>query len=84
MNPKLPKKVVEDHHDTHLVSSAVFLQDAQFDSGSTNRYNVRLEILPKPPKHAGKGSVIWSLEATIDVAWARDVRMRHPVEIALQ
>ncbi len=66
----------------YLHSSVVFLQEAQLHSGATARYSAGLVIGNEPPPHAEKAtSTSWRLVTTVDVAGARDITARRPVNV---
>ena len=77
------KEVHKDVKESYVHSSVVFLTDSLLSSGSTDRYDVRLEIDQEPPPHASSAIVKWRLELVVDVARARDVKTRHKVNVAL-
>ena len=81
--PRVPRQVTQTHREAYVHSSVVFLAEAQLQSGTTGRYNARLEIQPEPPPHAEQGAVSWRLVATVDVAHARDIKARRSVKVAL-
>ena len=83
MPTKIPKTVYKEHKDTYAHSSLIFLQDVQLQVGTTRTYQARLQIEPDSPENAGKGTVSWSLVATIDVARARDVTTTQQVDVTL-
>ncbi len=69
--------VTKNRKKSYAHSSITFCSNARLRSGTTNSYGAKLAIRPEPPQHmldgtATKGTVIWMLEATIDVAWSRD------------
>ena len=79
--PKIPKKVDRDVRETYVHSSAVFLEGAMLNSGSAKQFSFDLCIKPERPPHASVGSSIWLLEVVVDVAKARDVRVRRQVDV---
>ncbi len=78
---RIPKQVHQDHRETFVHSSVVFLEDTRLASGRTGSYNARLEIQPEPPPHARAGKVRWRLVTTTDVAGARDIKARRLVKV---
>ncbi len=81
--PRIPKQVHQDHRETFVHSSVVFLENAQLRSGVAARYNPRLDIDTEPPPHADKATLSWRLKTTVDVAGARDITARRPVMVTL-
>ena len=81
--PKVPKHLAEEHKNTCIHSSVLLLQGTRLSSGTTGRYEVGLEIQLTPPDHASVSTVSWSLALAIDVAYARDIHKRYPVEVTL-
>ena len=81
--PSVPKQVSKDHKENYIHSSVVFLQDAQLQSAKRNTYQARLEIQPETPDNAGKGTVSWSIVATIDISRARDINKKEKVRVTL-
>ena len=79
--PRIPKQVHQDHRETFVHSSVVFLEDTRLAPGKTGSYNARLEIEPEPPPHAREGKVRWRLVTTTDVAGARDIKARRLVKV---
>lgn len=82
------KQVNHTRNETYPHSSMVFLTDAEHRSGVTSRHRVRLVIGDEPPQHMSdptvtEAEVSWSLVAVLDVAQARDVSERRPVQINL-
>jgi hypothetical protein len=81
--PKIPKLVHKDVKESYVHSSEVFLTNVLLQSGTANRYNVRLMIDSEPPPHTGNATVKWRLELVVDVARARDIKARYKVNILL-
>ena len=79
--PMVPKQATEEHRETYVHSSVVFLENAQLRSGVAARYNPRLDIDTEPPPHADKATLSWRLKTTVDVAGARDITARRPVKV---
>ena len=78
---RIPKQVHEEHRESYVHSSVVFLEDTRLASGRTGSHNARLEIQPEPPPHALDGKVRWRLVTTTDVAGARDIKARRLVKV---
>ena len=81
--------VTKNRKKSYAHSSVTFCSNVQLGSGTTNSYTAKLAIRPEPPQHmldgtATKGTVIWMLVATIDVAWARDITKRLGVKVIVQ
>ena len=81
--------VTKNRKKSYAHSSVTFCSNVQLGSGTTNSYTAKLAIRPEPPQHmldgtATKGTVIWMLVATIDVAWARDISKRLGVKVIVQ
>ena len=79
--PKIPKKVDRDVRETYVHSSAVFLEGALMNAGSVKQFSFDMYIKPERPPHASVGSSTWLLEVVVDVARARDVRVRRQVDV---
>ena len=81
--PMIPKQVTKEHRETYVHSSVIFLADSLLSSGATDQYDIRLGIGTELPPNAGISIVKWRLELVVDVARARDVKMRHKVNVEL-
>ena len=81
--PKIPKKVDRDVKETFVHSSAVFLEGALLNAGSAKQFSFDLCIGAERPPHASVGSSTWLLQLVVDVARARDVRVRLPVDVTV-
>lgn len=79
-----PNPVLEDHKDSLVVSSHVFLKDAILKEGVTEKYNIGLKIGHKAPPHAKEAiSVKWQVVTTIDIAHAHDYVNKQTIKVNL-
>ncbi|MDE2860876.1 MAG: hypothetical protein OYI31_08500 [Chloroflexota bacterium] len=81
--PKVPKKVDRDAKESYVHSSALFLENAALGSGSVQQFSFDMHIGTEPPPRASVGKSRWWLEAVLDLARARDVRMRQSVKVVV-
>ena len=77
------REIVREHKEKYAHSSVAFLEATRLDTGKSARYSVRLQIQAEPPARANEAKVRWWLQTVIDVAGARDVRVRTKVDIAV-
>ena len=80
---RLPKQVTEHHKQTRVHSNVKFLWDTQLGASTVTSYLAKLEIQLEPPAHARDGSVSWTLVTAIDMAHARNVKVRRRVKLTL-
>ena len=82
-SPKVPKRVTKAHRETYVHSSIIFLQNTRLEATTRGSYRASLEIEPESPPNAAEATVRWRLVAAIDVARARDIKIRRAVKVTL-
>jgi hypothetical protein len=83
----VPVQSTEEHEESDVVESVVFITAAQLRSGRTVTYNSRLDIPTELPESVSgssgrtRATMKWTLVASFDVAGARDVNVSHPINV---
>ena len=88
--PMVPKQVSEEHKETDVRGSVVFVNDTRLRSGTASTYRAKLEIQPEVPLNVagsarrGRADMKWGLVTTVDVAQARDIATRQPIQVLVR
>ncbi len=82
------KPTTQNRSESYPHDSMTFVSDERLESGTSNKHEVRLEISHDLPQHmsdptASGGEASWLLVATLDVARARDIAERCPIDVVL-
>ena len=80
---RAPTKKMVEHKHSYVIGSAVFLETTRMEANMNESYNTRIQIHKDDPPYAFiKGaSMVWSLVAVLDVAWAVDVKLAKTVKV---
>ena len=89
MGPDITRKVVKEHKESHVHSSAAFAIDKRLRAGGSDTFDVRLPIQPTSPQQNLEAAadantdhdVKWSLVTTVNVARGRDPKSRRVVKV---
>jgi hypothetical protein len=83
----VPVQSTEEHEESDIVESVVFITATQLRSGRTVTYNSGLDIPTELPESVSgssgrtRATMEWTLVASFDVAGARDVNVSHPINV---
>ena len=91
MAPDVTRKVVKEHKESHVHSSAAFAIDKRLRAGGSDTFDVRLPIQPTSPQQNLEAAadantdydVKWSLVTTVNVARGRDPKSRRAVKVVM-
>ena len=80
---RVPTKKMVEHRHSYVIGSAGFLDPTHMEANMNGSYNTRIDIHKDDPPYAFiKGaSIVWSLVAVLDVAWAVDVKLAKTVKV---
>ena len=83
------KKVVQQHKESHVHSTALFARDTRLRAGSKGSYNAKLQIQQYTPPQSEEAAadanttydVKWRLVTTANVARGRDPKVQRTVKV---
>ena len=80
---RAPTKKMVEHRHSYVIGSAGFLEPTHLEANMNGSYNTRIDIHKDDPPYAFiKGaSIVWSLVAVLDLAWAVDVKLAKTVKV---
>ena len=80
---RIPTKKMLEHRHSYVIGSAGFLAPTHLEADMNASYKARIHIHKDDPPYAFiKGaSMVWSLVAVLDVAWAVDVKLAKTVKV---
>ena len=81
--PRVAKRVTHEENETYVHGSVAFAANTRLRSGTADRYQAQLEILPEPPPHAMESSMRWRLVATVEVAQGRSISRKQAIQVML-
>ncbi len=80
---RVPTKKMVEHKHSYVIGSSVFLEPTRMEANTNERYDTQILIHKDDPPYAFiKGAtMVWSLVATLDVAWAVDSKLAKSVKV---
>ena len=80
---RTPTKKMVEHKHSYVIGSALFLEHTHMEADMNGSYDIQIHIHKDDPPYAFiKGaSMVWSLVAVLDVAWAVDVNLAKTVKV---
>ena len=81
--PLLRQRVKKEEREAYVHSSAPLLGNATLQRDTTVQHTADLVINTQSPPRVSVARIEWRLEGFVDVAKARDVRVRYGVQIEL-
>lgn len=81
--PLLRRRVKKEEKDTFVHSSVPILDSATLQRDAAVQIEADLQISAQTPPRVSVAKIEWRLEGFVDVAMARDVRVRYGVQIDL-
>ena len=80
---RAPTKKMVEHRHSYVIGRAGFLDSTHMEADMDGSYKTRIHIHKDDPPYAFiKGaSMVWSLVAVLDVAWAVDVKLAKSVKV---
>jgi hypothetical protein len=75
--------VVKPHTDHYLQGSAIIAEDLELRPGESREFHVDLRIEEEPPPNIEISSTTWHVAFRFDIAMARDLAVRMPIDIVV-